>query len=345
MLHAEGGAAGQLLLHGLKVPAAHNGRVVVPQPELLLRPVVGDLAVGEIVGGAVFFLEQVAGIFLVAEQPQHHGRGPAALGPEGRRHPRLGEFPGDGVGPLALLEEGAVHPADHLGLTRLRGEDPVQQAIAVDGVVAEHHPPAHGLELAPAGALRDLAGFLLRHAGHDGEAKFPVVVQGADVVVEEEYPHTRLLQTAGDLQGVHRVAGKAGYLLGENQIHLARHGLPDQAAELGTAPGAGARQPLVGIDPHTAPGRALAEIGRKKLTLGGQGIELILLVGGHTAVGGHPDGLLGEQKKLWIGHGAQPPFLKTEAAQTAPVPFIPARQGREPPGFRGRPQPKHYAGS
>ena len=169
---------GQLRLHLLKLFPGYDGRVVVPQAEGSLPPVVGDLPVGEVIGGPELLLDQVAAVLLIAQQAEHHGGGPGPAGPEGGRDPQLGQFPGDGVGPLLLLQKFAVDQADDLRLPRVHGQLSGREGIAVDGVVPKDDPPLHRLELAPAGALRDLPALLLGHAGHDGETELPVVVPG-----------------------------------------------------------------------------------------------------------------------------------------------------------------------
>ena len=225
----------QLILDSLEVLPADDGLVVVPDAELLLQSIIEDFTVGQVVSGAVFFLEQVPAVLFIPQDPKHHGGRPGTGGPQGRRNPGPGQLPGDGVGALALHQKVVVYPAYHLGLLRLHGELSTPQGVAVDGVVPEDYPPAHGLELAPAGPLGDLAALLLGHAGHDGETELPVVVPGVNAVIQKEHPDSVGLELTGDLEGVHGVAGEAADLLGEDQVDLARHGPLDHPSELRAA--------------------------------------------------------------------------------------------------------------
>ena len=47
--------------------------MVVRKENLRLLPMVGKFAVGQVVGGEIFFLEQVTAVFLIAEDAEHHG--------------------------------------------------------------------------------------------------------------------------------------------------------------------------------------------------------------------------------------------------------------------------------
>ena len=150
-------------------------------------------------------------------------------------------------GPFTLLQTLAVHLPHHLRLFRPDGERPAPQRIAVHRIVAEGHPPPHGLELAPQrAALGDLTALLLGHAGHDGQAELPVALPGVDAVAEKENAHVPAPQLPGDLQGIHGVAGKAGDLLGQNKVHLPGLGQRQQGSQLPAVAQRGTGQALVG---------------------------------------------------------------------------------------------------
>ena len=55
----------------------------------------------------------------------------------------------------------------------------------------------------------ELAKFILRHARHDGQAKFGILIQCDDVIILKIHAHAAAVQVSGVLQGVERVSCEA----------------------------------------------------------------------------------------------------------------------------------------
>ncbi len=284
------GAAGQLGLYRVPSGAVNDGLMVVFQEDLFFLPLVFRLFVGEIVQSDELFLQHVSHIFFIAENAAHHHTRPFSRGGLGRENTLFIKLPCDDMSALALVEELVVDVADDLCLVRFDGKLTVCEVKAVDAVVAKDHPGLHAAFLPPFDPLRCFAGLLLRHAGHDGEAQLPVARPGVDVVIEKDDPDPQTLQTAGVFQGIHRVPGKPGDLLGEDQIQFARLGVGNHAVELLPAAGGSARNPLIGVDLGQDPAAMLLNVISKICFLACQRVGLILPVGGDPAVGGHPQG-------------------------------------------------------
>ena len=281
-------AAGQLFLDGLKGLPVDDGFVVVLQQELRLAAVVWDFSVGQVVGGDVLLLEQIPGVLFVVQDTQDFGGGPAAAGAKRWGNALLGQFPGDAIGTLALGEKLMIDASYHSCLRLVNGKGAVAQHIAEQRVVAEHGSPLHGLGLPPAGALRDLPGLLLCHAGHDRQTELPVVVSGVDVVVQEEDPDAQRVQLAGHTEGIHSVSGEPGDFFGQDEVDLSGLGQRDHAVERRAACGGGPRKPFVREHTGGDPAGLLLDVVCKKSALVLQGVALVFVVCGDPAVSGDP---------------------------------------------------------
>ena len=138
-------------------------------------------------------------------------------------------------------------------------QPPVALCIAENAAVAQHHALFDGLLMAEFHAGGELAQLVLGYGGHDGQAQFRILVQRIDVVVLEKDAHARGEELAGVLDGVQRVAGEAGDLLGDDKVELPRLRIVHHAVEVFAAPGGNAGQALVDVARHERPGGIFAD--------------------------------------------------------------------------------------
>ena len=238
----------QLSLGGVPSLAVYDGLMVVPDQYLFLPALIQHLFVAQVVRRYVFLLKQIPRVFFVAQNTQDHHSRPLPCGGFGRHDSGFVQLPGDHVGTLPLIQKFVVNQPHYLGLFWIHGDLSTMNIKPIDGVVAEHHPGLHAALLPPFHPLGGLAGFLLGHAGHDGQAQFSVVVPCVDVVVDENDPDAQAFQLPGVFQGIYCVPGETGYLLGEDQVEPAQLGLGDHAVERLPLAGAGAGNALVGVN-------------------------------------------------------------------------------------------------
>ena len=172
----------------------------------------------------------------------------------------LAAFCDQGLGYLAQPVAGGVLFKDHphrLGLFLVDdvGVVGLVQIVAQDVAVAEKHPflPAH-LDAGPH-PLAGLAAFLLGHGGHDGEPQLTFVVHRPDAVRGKVDLHPQLAQLPGVEQRVHRVAGEAADLAGDDQVKLAALCILDHLHEGGALDSLGAGDAFVHILAHHLPVR------------------------------------------------------------------------------------------
>ena len=112
--------------------------------------------------------------------------------------------------------------------------------------------------MAKADAAGELAQLILGDGGHDGKPQLSVLVQRIDVVILEEDRNPGGQQLAGEGDGIQRIAGKAGDLLGDDQIEGPGLGVLDHAVKILPLAGRDAGEPLVGIAGDIVPGGVLA---------------------------------------------------------------------------------------
>ena len=124
---------------------------------------------------------------------------------------------------------------------------------------------------------------------HDGQAQLRVLVQGVDVVVLEEHPHTGVQQLPGVLNGVQRVAGEPGDLLGDDEVEQPGPAVLHHAVKVLPLPGGGGGQALVDVARHVGPVGVFADQAFVVLNLVAQGVELFVGFTGHTGIEGHPE--------------------------------------------------------
>ena len=190
-----------------------------------------------------------------------------------------GVFPG-GV----QLEE----PPDHGGLLLVDDQSPVVLGVAEDPVVSQDHVVLDGLLMAEFDTAAELAQLILSDAGHDGQPQLRVLVEGVDVVVLEEHAHPGGQQLPGVLDGVQGVSGKAGDLLGDDQVEQPCLGVLHHPMEVVPLFGGGRRQALVNVARHKGPGAVAPDQILIVGDLVAQRIQLLVALRGHTGVVGHP---------------------------------------------------------
>ena len=96
-------------------------------------------------------------------------------------------------------------------------------------------------------AVAELAQFVLGDGGHDGQPQLGVLIKGVDIVILEEYAHAAAEKLPGKLNGVQRIAGKTGDLLGDDKVKGTLRRVIDHAVEVLAALGGDAGQALVNV--------------------------------------------------------------------------------------------------
>ena len=260
-----------------------DGRMVILNPDLRHLPAVSAFLMGQIVGGIGLFLHQVPHILLVMQNFEN-GRGLPLAAAAVRSIPRPGQEAGQGGGAHLLHGIFLKNQPDQLRALRLDGEAAVLYLVAQQGP-AEDHALLHPAGLPPDHPAGGFAALVLGHGGHDGQAQLAVAVHGVDMVGDKFHRHANPLELPGIAERVHDIAGKPADLLGENQLKLPLKGVLHHPVELDALPGAGAGDSLVGIDGIQRPVWISFDVGPEILLLGRKGIGLIVLLGGHPAIG------------------------------------------------------------
>ena len=141
----------------------------------------------------------------------------------------------------------------HHGLLLVDDQASVILDVAEDAAVTQHHVLLDRLLMPKFHTGGQLSQLVLRNGGHDGQAKFRVLVKGVDVVVLEKDADSRIQQLSGILDGVQRITGKTGDFLCDDKIKLTGLGIVHHAVEVLTALGGDTGQPLVDISRHKCP--------------------------------------------------------------------------------------------
>ena len=131
--------------------------------------------------------------------------------------------------------------------------------ISKDTAVAQHYILLDGLLMPKFHTGGQLAEFILCDGGHDGQAKFRVLIKGIDVVVLEKNADSRIQQLSGILDGVQRIASKTGDFLCDNKIKFTGFCIIHHAIEILTAFGGNTGQSLVNISRHECPRSVLPD--------------------------------------------------------------------------------------
>ena len=120
----------------------------------------------------------------------------------------------------------------HRRLSLVNDQSAVFLAIAENAAVSQHHVILDGLLMAEFYAATKLAQLVLGNGRHDGQPQLGVLIEGVDIVVLEEHAHAVAKELPRELDGVQRVAGKTGDLLGDDQIKFVLRCILDHAVEV-----------------------------------------------------------------------------------------------------------------
>ena len=141
------------------------------------------------------------------------------------------------------------------------------------------------LLLSPRDILAERLGFRLGEAAEQGDEKFAGFREGVDVFLLEVHPNAVCFQEPHRIQTIHRVSGKAGEGLGDDEVDVSPLAGGDHLVELRPFFQAGAGDALIGIDPCHLPVRAvlnlLGVVGLLRLIA----VELLFAVRRDAAVG------------------------------------------------------------
>ena len=162
-------------------------------------------------------------------------------------------------------------------------------SIAENAAVAEDNIVFDRLLMAEFDAAGQLAQFILRNAGHDGEAQLGVLVERVDVVVLEENAYACGKQLARIADAVERVAGKTGDLLGEDEVEFVVLRVLHHALKVVALARRHAGQTFVDIAVDERPGRVAGDIVAVVANLVVERIELFIAVGRNARVKGHAE--------------------------------------------------------
>ena len=214
-VHQTGCALGAKLIAGVPQFLRHNGfkvtfyqsvvlfRVVhalVVQEIFRVRPVVGNVA---FIGGFAQYTRHLAGCPCAAS---------AAV---------LASLCHQGVSDALFSRSCRIQFVDSAHRRRLFLVDNValtDSVIAEDIAVSVQNPFFAADFLPRFHALTGFAALVLRNACHNCQANLAVAVHGPDAVIDKIDLHAVLLQLAGCVQGIYRVAGKAGQFAGHDQV-------------------------------------------------------------------------------------------------------------------------------
>ena len=169
------------------------------------------------------------------------------------------------------------------------------RALRVDGHFAADHVITqqraakndtllHAAYLPPFGAFRGPSAFVLCEGTHDRQPQLPIVGAGIQAVIEKQHAYTAPPQLAGDLQRVHRVAGKTADLLGHDQVDLSQLRRMEHFVELHALVGRCSRKSFVSIDALQLPIRLALDVLAEIPLLRFKRVRLIFLIRGYTAI-------------------------------------------------------------
>ena len=165
-------------------------------------------------------------------------------------------------------------------------------------------------------AAGQLAQFILRNAGHDGEAQLGVLVERVDVVVLEENADAGGKQLARVADAVERVAGKTGDLLGEDEVEFVVLRVLHHALKVVALARRYAGQTFVDIAVDERPGRVAGDIVAVVANLVVERVELFIAVGRNARVKGHAERDIAEPRCA-----QQLPYCK-DVHKAAPQKFV-----------------------
>ena len=141
------------------------------------------------------------------------------------------------------------------------------------------------LLLSPCDILAERLGFRLGEAAEQGDEKFAGFREGVDVFLLEVHPNAVCFQEPHRIQTIHRVSGKAGEGLGDDEVDMSPLAGGDHLVELRPFFQAGAGDALIGIDSCHLPVQAVLDllgvVGLLRLIA----VELLFAVRRDAAVG------------------------------------------------------------
>ena len=142
----------------------------------------------------------------------------------------------------------------------------------------------HGLALAPADIGADAFAFSLGESSQHGDEDLAVCFQGIDVFFFEDYCDAKLSQGTNVVQAIHRISGEAGDRFGQDNVDFLLLAHPDHLQEFRSFSSRGACDALVSKDPGHSPVAVGHDLVGVVVLLGFIAGELLLIVGGDTAV-------------------------------------------------------------
>ena len=144
---------------------------------------------------------------------------------------------------------------------------------------------SHGLLNPPADTGRGILALGLGEGAVDGDEELTFRVDGIDILLLEDDRNPEATELTGVVQGIHRISGEAGDRFGKNHIDLALPALTDHTQKVFALTGRCAGLALIGEDVHHCPVGVRHDLLRIVGFLIFVAVELLLAVGGHTAIG------------------------------------------------------------
>ena len=251
-----------------------------------------DGPVGKQAGPVGLLEEGVALVLFVGQQGLQGGDGPGGLAP-GAGDTSFRQLVRDGVEAVPV-QEPPGDLADDISLFLVHQHraaflpvEPVEVGADLDGPLLVCHPQA------PRHVLPDGLGLRLAEGRVEGQDELGVHGAGVHALLLEEDAHAPLPQGPDGTQHVHAVSSKPGYGFAEDQVDPFFPAGPKHPLKVLPVLHAGAGDSLVGIDPGEFPLRLVMYFFGVILHLHLVAVELLLGVGGHPAVGGYPQLVVG----------------------------------------------------
>ena len=288
------------ILHLLPLVRVYDGRMA------FFHNVLRDLALVHLhlLGEEIhreLLLQNGAALVLLVREDALDGAG-LPLGLSARRRDALcRQVVGDPVDRLALYEQTVDFP-DRLRLLRHDLWQTVRPfAVTKEGRVRQRDLTIRKtLPLAPCDVFRDGPALLLRETAHDGDQQLAFAVEGVDSLFFKVHLGPVFLQLPDGGEAVHGISGKAAHRLGHNQIDASGQRVLDHSVEALAASGAHGGDALVGIHIHKLPFGIGADVLGVVIYLRLVGGKLLLAIGGHTSISGHPTSGAGVDRQLGV---------------------------------------------
>ena len=315
-------APGYLQLRRVEDVPAHDPLMVV------LDQILGELAVvlDHLFADAVLdkgLLEQrITAVFLVAQNTQQVLDGPLLFSyrVQGPLCLQLALDGPQGIsGQIPLIDK-----ADGLRLLLVDHRPSVRALLIPKHPLVLHRDMAgfHGPSLPPADIGAGVLTFRLGEGAVYGDEELALRIDGVDILFLKDDRDTQFPQFSGIIEGVHRIPCEPGNGFGQDHVDLSLAAHPDHLEEFLPLTGGGAGLALIREHLYHGPAGVLHDllgvVGKLVFIAG----ELLLAVGGYTAVGRYPQVpllglLLGRFLLGWdhndfrggFCHGCCPPFM------------------------------------